>query len=120
MRALPSHTVSKISPTARGVVVRWRTVRKLAWGSGVTSSSAQQIVDRCVERFALDVPQRHINGSNRGHGDWTRAPVSAAIGILPDILGLKGIAANKAGDHVISEIAGDGEFAAVQRAITQA
>ncbi len=49
-----------------------------------------------------------------------RRQYGAAIEILPDILGVEGIAPDDARNHVIGEIACHREFAAVQGAIAEA
>src|SRR6185437_11467616 len=77
-------------------------------------------VNRSLKSFALDVPQRHIHGGDGGHGHRTAPPVSAAIEVLPDVLGLEWVAADKAGGKVIREIRGDRQFAAVESGVTQA
>src|SRR5687767_5962135 len=51
----------------------------------LTASAAQQLIQRHVGGFGLDIPQRHIHGGDRGHGDRSATPVGAAIKILPDI-----------------------------------
>jgi hypothetical protein len=81
--------------------------------------ATQQFIERCVERPALDVPQRHVHCVDRTHGHRPLAPIRTAIKILPDVLGLKWVAANDARDDMIGEIACYGKLAAVQRAITQ-
>jgi len=79
----------------------------------VAALAAQQVIDRRIERLALDVPQCHVDGRNRRHLHRSAPPVAAAIKILPDVLGLKGIAANNAGKEMVGEATGDGQFAAI-------
>ena len=67
----------------------------------VSTLAAQQVVDGRVQRLALDVPERNVNGADCRHGHRTAPPVCTAIEILPDILGLEGIAANEAWKHVV-------------------
>src|SRR5690606_21495343 len=74
---------------------------------------------RHVGELGLDVPQRHVDGSNRGHGDRTAPPVGPAVEELPDILDAMSVATDQAGDEVIGEIAGDGKFASVEGGISQ-
>ena len=63
--------------------------------------AAEQVVDGRVERFALDVPQRHVDGGDGGHRDRAAPPVGSAIEILPDVFDLERIAADEAGKHVL-------------------
>ena len=63
---------------------------------GIAAASAEQVVDRRVERLALDVPQRHVDRGDGGHGDGTAAPVRSAIEVLPDVFGLEGVAVDDA------------------------
>src|SRR5271169_3080750 len=64
----------------------------------VAALSADKVVKRSVESFAFDVPESDVDGADGGHGHGAAAPVSAAIKILPDIFGLKRIAADQAGN----------------------
>src|SRR5580693_9308261 len=58
--------------------------------------STEKVVNRSVEGFALDVPQGDVDRANRSHGYGAAAPIRAAIEILPDVFGLKRIAADEA------------------------
>lgn len=51
--------------------------------------ATQKIVDRRIERFALDVPQRHVDRRNRRHGNRAAAPVCTTVEVLPDVLALE-------------------------------
>jgi hypothetical protein len=85
--------------------------------SEAAALATQQVIERCVERLALDVPQRHVHGGDRAHGHRPFAPVRTAIKILPDVIGLKWIAADDARNDIFRKVAGYGKLAAVQRAI---
>jgi hypothetical protein len=87
---------------------------------GIAAASAEEVVDGGVESLALDVPEGHVDSGDGGHGDGTAAPVGSAIEVLPDVFGLEGVAVKDAGDDVVGEIAGDGEFAAVEGGVAQA
>lgn len=79
----------------------------------------EQVIDRSIQRLALNVPKRHVNRAYRRHGYWPAPPVRAAIEILPDIFRVSGIAPDEAGDDVFAEIADHRKFAAVQRAVAE-
>src|SRR5581483_2884596 len=81
---------------------------------------AKQVVQRRVQRLCLDVPQGHVHGGNGGHGYRASSPIGPSIQILPDVLSLKGIAANDARDDVVREITGYGKLSAIEGAISQA
>src|ERR1019366_3995500 len=63
--------------------------------------ASEQVVRGRVERFAFEIPQSHVDRTDRGHGYRTTAPIRAAIEVLPNVLGLKRVAPNEAGDHMI-------------------
>ncbi len=81
--------------------------------------AAEQVVHRRVKRFALDVPQRHIDGGDGTHRHRTTTPVRAAIQVLPDVFRSRWIATDEARNDVIRKIAGDREFAPVQRCVAE-
>ncbi len=83
-------------------------------GDARSAGAAQQLIDRQARDLALDVPQRHVDGRQGGHGHRTAAPVRAAIEELPDVLDLMGVTADQAGDHVIPQEADHRQFAPVQ------
>src|SRR5258706_4459548 len=85
----------------------------------VTRRAAEQLVDGNVEGFALDVPERGIDRGYRRHGDRTAAPVRTFVEIMPSVFDAPRVAADENRDYVIGEIAGDGEFAAVKRGVTE-
>src|SRR5467141_1322112 len=74
---------------------------------GFARGAAEQLIDRNVERFALNVPERGIDRGDGGHGDGAATPVRALVKILPEIFEAASVAANQKRDYVIGEIAGD-------------
>src|SRR6267142_5501092 len=74
---------------------------------GFARGAAEQLIDRNVERFAFDVPERGIDRRDGGHGDGAATPVRAFVKILPDIFDAARVAANQKRGYVIGEIAGD-------------
>src|SRR6266404_6175188 len=87
---------------------------------GLAGGTGEQLIDGNVERFALNVPERGIDGGDRGHGNGAAAPIRAFVKILPSVLDAACVAADEKRNDVIGEIAGDGEFAAVERGVTEA
>ena len=85
----------------------------------LAAAAAEQVVDRRVQRLALDVPKGDVHRGDGGHRDGSAPPVGAAIQVLPDVFYLRGIAADEAGDDVLGKIAGDGELAAVERRVAE-
>ena len=108
---MPGHIFEGvIDVLAVGVGIRQHTLAALA---------AQQVVHRRIESLPLDVPQRKVHGPDRRHRYRSPPPIRSAIEILPDVFGLKRVAADDAGNHVVAEIAGDRQLASVQRAVSQ-
>src|SRR5215469_10189307 len=81
--------------------------------------SAEQVVNRRVESFPLDVPKRHVNGSNRSHGYRATPPVRAPIQVLPDIFALGGIAPHQAWNYMLGEIGCHRQFPSIQGGIAE-
>src|SRR6185503_13369787 len=48
--------------------------------------AAEQLIERHVRAFALDVPQRDVHAAHRVEERWAVAPVRAHIRRLPDVL----------------------------------
>ena len=86
-------------------------------GSGC---AAEQLVQRHPGGFRLDVPQRDIDGGDRRHRHRPAAPVCAAVEKLPGVLDLVGVPADQQRNDVITQIAHDRQFAAVERRIPEA
>src|SRR5438128_2595847 len=72
--------------------------------SAGSALAAEQVVHRRTESLTFDIPERDIHSGNGGHGHGATTPIGATVQILPNILGLKGIASNNAGNHVILQI----------------
>ena len=85
----------------------------------VARSAADQVVDGRVERLALDVPQRRVDGGNRRHRHRAAPPVRALVEVLPDVFDPPGVAADEARNHVIGQVAGHGQLAAVERRVAE-
>ena len=62
----------------------------------VARPAAEQLVERHVRGLGLDVPERHVDGADRGHGDRAAAPVGALVEVLPDVLGAHRVLADEA------------------------
>src|SRR3954447_11478431 len=109
---MPGHVVQRVVDVlAEGVAVNQNAFAAFA---------SEQVVHRRIERLALDVPEGNVYRGDRGHGNGPAPPIRPAIEVLPEVLGVEGIATHDAGNHVITEIARDREFAAVERSIAQA
>src|SRR4029077_5168320 len=87
---------------------------------GVARSTSEQLIDRNIEGFTLDVPKRGVDRGDGGHGYRAAAPVRALIEVLPSVFDAARVAADEKRNDVIGEIAGDGELAAVERGVTEA
>ena len=85
----------------------------------VAALASEQVVDRNAERLALDVPQRHVDGRDGGHGHRPSTPVGAAVEIVPDVFRLKRIAPDQARHQVILQIARYRQLASVQSRVAQ-
>ena len=59
-------------------------------------SAAQQLVNRDAGLLGLDVPQCHIHSGDGGHGHRSTLPVSTLVQVLPDVLDVVLILADKA------------------------
>ena len=86
----------------------------------VAALPAEQIVERHARGLGLDVPQGHIDRSDRPHRDRTAPPIGAAIEKLPDILDPERIAADQRRHDMILEIGDHGLLATVKRRIADA
>ena len=82
--------------------------------------ATQQLVQRHVGGLGLDVPQRHVDGGNRGHGHRATAPVGPAIQVLPDVFDTLRIAADQGGQNVLFKVSHHGHFAAIQGGVADA
>src|ERR1700677_1224989 len=84
-----------------------------------TALSSEQVVNRSVERLALDVPQGYVYCSDGAHRHGSSPPVRAAIEILPYVFDVEWVASDQAWKHMLAEITGDGEFAAIECSVAQ-
>ena len=82
--------------------------------------TAQKLVQRRVQRFSLDIPERGIDRGDRRHGDRPAAPIPPFIEVLPGVLNAPGVASDQQRDEVIAQIAGYREFASIQGGIAKA
>src|SRR5437763_10654102 len=82
--------------------------------------ATEQVVDRCLECFALDVPERHVYCCDGAHRHWPATPVRSPIQVLPDVFCLERIASDQARNYVIAKIARDCEFATIECGIAKA
>ncbi len=83
-------------------------------------SAAQQLVQWHIGRFGFDIPQRHIDGGNGGHGHRPAAPVGPFVKELPDIFYLVCIAADELRAKVIFQVRSHRQFAPIECGIAQA
>ena len=80
----------------------------------VPGRPAQELVDRHPGELALDVPQRHVHGGDRGHRDRAAAPVRGPVQELPGVLDPVRVLADQQLRDVLLQIRGHGELAPVQ------
>ena len=85
-----------------------RAVRVRVDQASTAACTAKQVVNRRVQRLALDIPQSHVNCPDGGHGYRAAPPVSTAIEILPDVFDGRWVSANQAWDDVVLQVADDG------------
>jgi len=81
---------------------------------------AQKLIDRKTRNLALDVPQRHVDRRDGGHGDGAAPPIGALVEILPDILDPVRVPPDQAGKDMVGQIACHRQFAAVERRVAHA
>ena len=86
---------------------------------GLARRAAQQLIDGNAKRLALDVPQRRVDGRDRGHRDRAAPPVGAFVEKLPDVLDAACVTSDEQRQDVIGQVAGDGELAAVERRVAE-
>ena len=86
----------------------------------VPALATQQLINGHTGALAQQVPQRHVDGGDGRHGHRPAAPVRTAVQVLPDVFDLPGIAPQQAGEDMFFQVGHHGEFAAIQRGVTQA
>jgi len=87
------HQVFKVGPGGMGVDHR-----------AVAALAAEQLVERHVRQLALDIPQRHVDGADGGHGDRATPEIGAAVEELPDVFAAAWVHADQVGHDVVAEI----------------
>ena len=80
---------------------------------------AEQLVDRLPGHLAQDVPQRDIDGGDRGHRDRPPAPVRAPVEVLPGVLDGIRVAADQQRRDVLFEVGHDRQLTTVQRGVPE-
>src|SRR5439155_25510477 len=65
--------------------------------SAGSALATEQVVHRRTESLTFDIPEREIHSGSAGHGHGATTPIGAPEEILPNIVGLKGIASDDAG-----------------------
>src|SRR5688572_6276954 len=86
----------------------------------VTALAADQVVEGCSERLALDVPQREIDGGDCRHGDGPAPPVGAPVEEVPDVLDVASVLADQRRQTVLFQVSHDRLLAAVQGGVSEA
>ncbi len=84
------------------------------------AGAAEQLVQRQPGGLGLQVPQRGVDRRDRAHRHRPAPPVRAAVQVLPDVFDLVRVAADQARDHMVGEVARDGQLAAVERGVAEA
>ena len=82
--------------------------------------AAEQLVQRQVGGFGLDVPQGCVYRSDGRHRHRAAPPVSAFVEVLPDVFDLMGVAPDQAGNDMVGEVTGNRQFTPVQRGVANA
>ncbi len=82
--------------------------------------SAEELIDRRVQRLALEIPQRRVDGRDRRHRDGSAPPVRAFVEVLPDIFDAPRVPPDDQRQDMVAEITRDRELASVQRRVAEA
>jgi hypothetical protein len=85
----------------------------------VAGEAAEQLVDRDVERLALDVPEGDVDGGDGRGGDVAGREEAASEHLLPEALDLERVLADEERLEVLDG-AGDGKLAAGEAAFADA
>ena len=70
----------------------------------VAGRAAEQLVDRESGDLAIEIPQGHVDGADRGHRHRTAAPVGALVEVLPGVLDPAGIPADQQRAQMITQV----------------
>ncbi len=116
-RAIPQLDVARNFVDRLGYVA---AVRVAVNQHARAASAAEQLVQRQAGRLCLEVPQRSVDRGDGRHRYRPAPPVRTAVEKLPGILDLVRVSPEQARDHVLTQVRGDGELAAVQRRIPDA
>ena len=84
------------------------------------AAPAEQLVKGLASDLGLDVPQRGVHRCNGGHRDRAAPPVRALVEVVPDVLELLGVAPDQAVRHMVLQIAGHRQFAAIECGVADA
>jgi hypothetical protein len=82
-------------------------------------SPTEQLIDGLPGHLAQDVPQRDIDGGDRGHRDRPAAPVGAPVEVLPGVFDGMGIPADQQRRDVLFQVGHDRQLTAVQSGVTE-
>ena len=81
-------------------------------------TATEQVPQGGAQHFGFDVPQRDVDGRDRGHGHRPSSPIGALVKHLPDVLYVIGVAAPNEGQEVVLEVRRHGQLTAVEGAVT--
>jgi len=121
-RALRAHrTVTHVDvvPDRFDRVVQRLAVRVAVDHHRLARSAAEQLIDRRIERFPADVPERCVDRTDRRHRHGPAAPVRTLIKVVPRVLDAARVAADQERHDMVGQIARDGELATVERRVAQ-
>src|SRR5439155_25569609 len=99
---------------------RVAAVRVAVDEDAVARAPAEQLVHGHAGRLALEVPERGVDGRDRGHPDGPAAPVRALVQVLPRVLDPRRVASDEQRADVILEVRRDRELAPVERRVAEA
>lgn len=86
----------------------------------VPARAAQELVERQARGLRLDVPQRDVDGGDRGHRHRSAPPVGAPVERLPGVLDAVRVETHEEGHHMVLEVADDGQLPSVERGVAEA
>ena len=77
----------------------------------------EEVPHRRAEQLAFDIPQRHVDTGNSGHGDRASPPVGAAVQVLPNCFYIACFTPDEQGGHVLGQVGGDGHLPPIESGI---